>query len=142
MPAVTLDTSTYISALQFGGEAFSLLEMGRDGELDIAVSQEIITETLGVLRRKFGWSDADLEGARAAIETSARIVEPKQRLNVITEDDPDNRVLECAVEGGAQFIVSGDKDFLRRGTYEGIRMVNVAGFLKTLRDQVPPLKAA
>ena len=80
MPAVTLDTSTYISALQFGGEAFSLLEMGRDGEINIAVSEEIITETLGVLRRKFGWPDGRLEGARATIEASARIVEPKQEL--------------------------------------------------------------
>ncbi|HEY2382614.1 MAG TPA: putative toxin-antitoxin system toxin component, PIN family [Terriglobia bacterium] len=129
MPSATLDTSTYISALQYGGEAFSLLEMGRDGEIDLAVSEEIIAETLGVLKRKFGWSDARLEGARATMEATARSVVPQQTLNVIIEDPPDNRILECAVEAGSEYIVSGDRDFLRRGSYEGIRMVKVADFL-------------
>jgi putative PIN family toxin of toxin-antitoxin system len=131
--SATLDTSTYISALQFGGEAFSLLEMARAGEIDLAVSEEIIKETLGVLKRKFGWSDARLEGGRATMETSARLVAPQQTLNVISEDPPDNRIIECAVEAGSAFIVTGDNDFLRRGNYEGIRMVKVAEFLNIVK---------
>jgi putative PIN family toxin of toxin-antitoxin system len=135
VPSVTLDTSTYISALQFGGEAFSLLEMGRDGEIEIAVSEEIVTETLGVLRRKFGWDDERLAGARATIEACARMVRPQQALSVIEEDPADDRILECAVETKSSFIVTGDRDFLRRGSYEGIRMVKVGEFLNIMAEQ-------
>lgn len=40
------------------------------------------------------------------------------RLDVIKEDPPDDRVLECAVSSGADYIVTGDKDLLRLGQYD------------------------
>ena len=43
---VTLDTNIYVSALHFGGKPMQLLQMGLEGELDIAVSQPILDETL------------------------------------------------------------------------------------------------
>ena len=46
---VTLDTNIYVSALQFGGKPMQLLQMGLEGELDIALSQPILDETLRVL---------------------------------------------------------------------------------------------
>lgn len=60
MNRVTLDTNIYVSALEFGGSPMSLLQMGMDGEIEIAVSQPIIDETLRVLREKFGWRDDQL----------------------------------------------------------------------------------
>ena len=42
---------------------------------------------------------------------------------------PDNRILECAVAAGSDYIVSGDKDLLRLGSYDAIRILNVADFL-------------
>jgi len=48
---------------------------------------------------------------------------------VIKEDPPDNRVLECAVSAGSDYIVTGDKDLLRLGRYDAIRILSVADFL-------------
>jgi predicted nucleic acid-binding protein len=56
---------------------------------------------------------------------------------VITHDPPDNRVLECAVEAGSRFIISGDDDLLRLGTYEGIRILKVAEFLELAQLPIP-----
>ena len=45
------------------------------------------------------------------------------------EDPPDNRILECAVSAGSDFIVTGDKDVLRLGSYDSIRIITVSDFL-------------
>ena len=61
----TLGTNIYVSALHFGGKPMQLLQMGLEGEFDLAVSQAILDETLRVLREKFGWSADDLRDAEA-----------------------------------------------------------------------------
>ena len=49
---------------------------------------------------------------------------------VVKEDEPDNRILECAVEAGSDFIISADKDLLRLGSYVDIPVVRPVDFLK------------
>lgn len=56
------------------------------------------------------------------------LVEPSGRLSVF-QDAPDNRILECAVEGTADAIVTGDKAMLAIGGYEGIRLITLADYL-------------
>lgn len=46
------------------------------------------------------------------------------------EDEPDNRILECALEGRSNFIVTADKDLLRLGSYAGASIMRVADFLQ------------
>jgi len=66
----------------------------------------------------------------------AYVVHPEVVLDAVPDDPDDNRVLECAVKGEAEFIVSGDKHLLRLGSYEGIVIVTVRQFLQTARFQV------
>lgn len=80
MRRVTLDTNIYILALQFGGSAAGLLQLALDGEIEVAISQPIIEETLRVLRGKFGWQQARLEGALAVIQLCTRLVNASKRL--------------------------------------------------------------
>lgn len=98
-------------------------------EVQVAISQPILDETLRVLREKFKMPPERLQEAEALIRSCTVMVEPKTRLNVITEDEPDNRILECAVESGSDTIVTGDNDLLRRGEYGEIRIVRVGEFL-------------
>jgi predicted nucleic acid-binding protein len=58
-------------------------------------------------------------------------VNPSFVLDAVPDDPDDNRVLECAVEGKADFIVSGDRHLLRLGSYEAIEIVTVRQFLET-----------
>lgn len=136
MPAVTLDTNIFISAFEYTGKPRTLVQIALDGEINVAISQPIIDETLRVLRDKFGWSEDDLQGARNTFDACTHKVTPTQTLEVVTEDPSDNRILECAVEAGSEFIVTGDKDLLRRGPiWRGIRILKVSEFLDIMTER-------
>jgi len=130
---VTLDSNAYISASQFNGRAVRLLRMAADGDLEIAVSEPIITEVIGVLRDRFGWDGYRLHAERERIRSITKLVTPSETLNVIHWDPPDNRILECAVEGGSEFIVSEDKDLLRLREHGNARIISVAEMLEILQ---------
>jgi len=125
---VTLDTNEYVSALNGGGKALRVLHMAIDGEIEIAISEPIIAETVRVLREKFDWPPYDLLAARQQLQKIARIVEPRVTL-AITEDEPDNRILECAAEAGSEFIVSEDKDLLRLKQHGSARIIRAEDML-------------
>jgi putative PIN family toxin of toxin-antitoxin system len=126
---VTLDTNIYVSALHFGGKPMQLLQMGLEGELDIAISQPILDETLRVLREKFGWSADDLRDAEAAISAATYRVAPTEMLDVVLADATDNRIVECAVASSSETIVSGDRHLLALGQFRGISVLRVGDFL-------------
>ncbi len=65
----------------------------------------------------------------------ARTVKPAVQLDIIKEDPSDNRILECGAAAGSEFIVSGDKDLLRLGCYDSMRILNVSDFLVVARAQ-------
>ncbi|MGD0872759.1 MAG: putative toxin-antitoxin system toxin component, PIN family [Bryobacteraceae bacterium] len=130
---VTLDTNVYVSAFQFGG--MRLLHMAVNGDIEIAVSQAIIEEVIRVLRDKFGWDGYRLQDAKQQILTFARLVTPAQTLDVVKDDEPDNRILECVAEAGSEFIISADKDLLRLGSYAGASIMRLADFLQSEEEQ-------
>src|SRR5689334_9868467 len=107
-----------------------LLHMAVDGDIDIAVSQPIIDELIRVLGGKIVWDGYRLQDAKRQILGFARLVTPTKTLDVVKEDEPDNRILECAVEAGSEFIISADNDLLRLGSYAGIPIMRAADFLK------------
>ena len=57
-------------------------------------------------------------------------VTPAVQLDVVKEDPADNKIVECAVTAGAEYIVTGDKDLLRLVKYESIRILSVVDFLE------------
>ena len=112
-----------------------LLHMAVDGDIEIAVSPPIIDEVIRVLRDKFHWDGYRLHDARQRILGFARLVTPQQTLDIVKEDEPDNRILECAAEAGSDYIISADKDLLRLGHYAGAPIVGVADFLQRRKEQ-------
>lgn len=59
-------------------------------------------------------------------------VAPRLTPNVIAEDPDDNKLIACALEGQADYIVSEDKDLRRLGQYQTIRVVDKQAFLRIL----------
>ncbi len=85
-----------------------------------------------VLQEKFAWAEDDIAEAIKAIGYSSELVRPTQKLEVVCDDDADNRILECALAGSADFIVSGDHHLLDLSKYEGIKIVRPKGLLRRL----------
>ena len=71
-----------------------LLHMAVNGDIEIAVSPAIIDEVIRVLRDKFHWDGYRLHDARQQILGFARLVTPAHTLDVVKEDEPDNRILD------------------------------------------------
>jgi hypothetical protein len=73
----------------------------------------------------------------APIETDAMAVPGTTKVTVITDDPDDNMFLACAVEGQADFIVSGDPHLLSLSRFRGIPIATVREFLERLRLRPP-----
>ena len=65
------------------------------------------------------------------ISSISETVKPRKKLNVLV-DEPDNRVLECALKGKADAIVTGDKAMMALGEFEGVKIISLKEFLKAL----------
>jgi putative PIN family toxin of toxin-antitoxin system len=129
----TADSNIYVSALQFGGPPLQFLNAARHGAFQLAISGSIIEEVRGVLLNKFHWSDYRLEEAISALRDFTLLVNPTQTVSV-AEDSDDNRIIECALTSGSQFIVSGDNDLLRLIQYKDIRILKVVEFLNLIPE--------
>ncbi len=107
---VVLDTNVLLSALIFpGGPPEKIVGLARLREIQVFLSPDILTELRKVLRKKFQYSEEETEEFIQRILTFAQLVYPTERLQIIMRVDADNRILECARESGADFIVTGDK---------------------------------
>ena len=134
MDRATLDTNIYVSALNFGGKPAQLLGMAQAGAIRIDISEAIMAELVRVLREDFAWDGYRLHFMQQRLSEITNRVAPTRTLKVV--DDPDDdRILECAVEAGSEFIVTNDKAILRLGKYGEITMIRVVDFLQRLRGR-------
>ena len=126
-----IDTNVYISAVLFGGNSEKIIEAGRDGQIELLVSPHIITEIADILRRKFNWSHLQISEVMNDVRDTAVIVTPAESVRVIKADKSDNRILECAVEGRADYIISGDIKHLQSlKEFKGIPILSPSELVK------------
>ncbi len=129
-PKVIFDTNIFVSAILFGGNPRTCLELARGGQIALFTSRALLLELSQKLKDKFRWSQDDIVEIIEGIGKFAKIVEPKQAINIIKKDPVDNRVLECALEAKANYIISGDKKHLLSiRKFENIPIISAKEFL-------------
>jgi len=134
---VVLDTNVIVSALHFPQSRLAkILTSIQSGRIDLAVSPFILDEMEGVFFLKFGWPRDHAQEPKRLIRSLATvIVDPKNAVSVVKENDADNRILECALEAKADALVTGDKQhLLPLGTFRGVRIVSPAEFLELINE--------
>ena len=130
---VVLDTNVLVSAFtHHRGLSFQIWQKAIDRRFRLLLSPQIVTELAGVLRLKFSWGNARILPEMKFLVKTAEIVVPKLTLQVVTEDDDDNRILECAVAGNAGLVVSADHHLRKLKSYEGIGIVTPIDFRRIL----------
>lgn len=127
---IVFDTNIFISAFvvprsQAEKAIFKVIEEN----VSLMISKEIIGEVLRVLAGKFKREKEALSRTAVYLSDIARIVKSSRKINVL-KDEPDNRILECAVAGRADLIVTGDKEMLRLKEFEGIKMISLKEYLE------------
>lgn len=127
---VVFDSNILISAIAFlGGRADAAMERVICGQDTLLLSRAIIDEVLGVLAKKFGRDPDALSRVAILLTDMAESVKPGRRLSVL-DDEADNRILECAVAGGAEGIVTGDKALLPLESFDGIPILRLRDYLE------------
>jgi putative PIN family toxin of toxin-antitoxin system len=127
-----LDSNVIVSGLGWSGAPARIVEAVLAGELMLVTSSALLAE----LRRVLAYpklAKVILEGEKLAdlVEMSSIVIEPVSVFDAV-EDESDNRVLEAAVDGGADYIVSGDEHLLTLGAFRGISIVTPSEFVTTI----------
>ena len=130
-----LDTNVAVSAaISPKGPPAEIIKSWRAHSFTWVTSALLLQELESALRsprlkRYIAWSDDELLEFLALVRAVARIVVPTSRIDVIRVDPADNRVLEAAAEGRADYVVTGDRHLLEIGRHENIPIVTPARFV-------------
>ena len=132
---VVLDTNIWVSIALDKTLAGDFLPLIRRKKINAYISRALLTELARVLtypRIQTILEEAGIEPAQAlsSVARSATLTRTKKTVEEISEDPPDNRVLECALSAKAGFIVTGDNHLLKSQEFEGIKLLAAREFLE------------
>ena len=131
---VVFDTNIYISAFVIpGGNAEKAYLHAIDGDFELFTSIAILTELAQKSDEKFDWERHRIAQLIRSISDIATVLKTTPWLKVLS-DDPDNRILECAIKAEADFLVTGDKHLLKLRKYEDFQIIKLSNFLSILHQ--------
>jgi len=130
---VVIDTNVFVSGLTFKGKPREVLDLIWRGDIEACISSFILKELEETLRKDFSWDRDQIKHTIEKIKARTILIQPKNKVSVIKENDDDNRILECAIEGTVQYLISGDrKHLLPLKEYQGTKIISPSDFLKLL----------
>ncbi len=127
---VLLDSNIFISALGWKGKPRVIFEKCLHGEFELITSADQLDELMRVMDYpKFNFTEEQKQTMLGIITAIATVVEISNTLKVIEEDPDDDVILETAVVGNVDYIVSGDPHLLKVRNFGKIKMVTANEFL-------------
>jgi len=133
---VVFDTNIFISAILTPGNPRKLIDLARERKIMLFTSGFIIWEIERILRTKLSMDTPQILVILNSVREISLFVSPVVVISAIERDKSDNRILECAVEAKAEYIVSGDEHLLSLGRYGEISIVNASQFLKLYQSKI------
>lgn len=132
---ITADTNILVSALLSKGNESEFIRKAEQGKFKLILSFPILEELREVIsRQRFNYSFERINQFLAYIISISEIILPSVELDIIKEDPDDNKILECAISGKADYIVSGDKHLLNIKEYEGVRIIRTQEALRIIEN--------
>jgi putative PIN family toxin of toxin-antitoxin system len=83
---------------------------------------------LKVLATKFMRDPEELAQVAVLLAELAEMVHPRRRVQFL-KDEGDNRILECAMTGNADLIVTGDQAMLELRVFERVQFFSLRSYL-------------
>lgn len=108
----------------------AVYDFAKEGKVTIVSSLKMEAEFIRVLAySRFGLTPAEIVPIVNNLRKYVQFIEIKSKVDVVKEDPTDNIFLECASDGKADYIISGDHHLLDIGSYEGIQIIRAKNFL-------------
>jgi len=128
---VVLDTNVLVSGLFFSGPPYLILEAWRSGYVELIVSPEILEEygRVGELLQE-QHPQVEIKPFLSLLMVRAEIVLAEQLPEQVCEDSEDDKFISCALSGGCEIIISGDKLLRKVSGYRGVRVLTPREFLE------------
>ena len=128
---IVIDTNVLISAIFWTGKPKQLLNHVRRQKIIFVISNQLLNELREILIRQdkpFHLSGNEADQVVEAMRGFAEIVEPHSQITVC-HDEMDNRVIACAIDGKAEYIITGDLHLLGLRSYKSVKIMGVSDFL-------------
>ena len=139
---LVLDTNVLISALFWRGDPHRIWTAARVGTVTPIISEVLLRELRDVLTRETGpfkLTKKEFAKVRRQVRSNSRVIRPRSSLSIL-DDEPDNRVLECALDGKAEAIVTGDVAMRKLREYRRIRILTPRESWRKISGLPTPLR--
>lgn len=128
---VVVDTNVFISAVFFGGTPGRLLDMWRNGSLELVLTPEILAEYEDVVHRlRDRYPGVDPDPIVHLVVRRGTFVQPAPMAGGVCADRDDDKFLAAALGGRTRMVVSGDAHLLGVSGYREIEILTPSTFLK------------
>ena len=131
MIRVLPDTNIIISSVFWRGNPYEVVRKGILGEYQLVISAEILDEVVNKLRNKFKFPEESIQELIDILMTYCHIIDVKSKFDV-ARDKNDNKIVECAFDGKADYVVTGDPDLLVLKEFRGIKIIAARKFLEEI----------
>ena len=128
---VVVDTNIFVSALLRGGVPAKVLQFCIDKDIKFLLSPILGAEILKTTQR-FEYPPEKQERLKYILETHTEKISPTSSLTICRDQD-DNKILALAIDGKADYIITGDNDLLALGNLQGIPIVKPKDFLALVK---------
>jgi putative PIN family toxin of toxin-antitoxin system len=133
-----IDTNVLVSGIiSPKGAPRKILDLARKEIFEVVSSVSINHEILNVLHRdyiytKYNLAEKIIDDISAFLYEGSILTEDRYAVSKVKRDPEDNKFIACALEGEADYIISGDDHLLRLKHYRGVQIVDARDFLKVL----------
>lgn len=133
MIRAVLDTNVFVSAFLIPGKLNRLVDLLLEEKFRWLISLEILEEYAAVAYRPlFHLSTAEGERLFYQLKERTEWISVRSHFTIIARDPSDDKFPDCAVDGRADWIVTGDRDLLALKEFQGVRIDTPSAFLRLL----------
>ena len=132
---VVIDTNIFISSF-FGGNPRKIIDLWKEGKINLCLSSDILDEYIDVLQRFLGINSKEINELLNLFSKGTNILFTKNTpsIDVIKKDPADNKFIACAVKLKADYIITGDSALKEIKKYFNIKIISPSRFLNDFKD--------
>ena len=129
-----LDTNVFLSGIHWYGASSKVLSAWFLNKFTLVSSMEINRELFTQFRDfKIMMETEEIHYWESLVPEKSELVAPNRKIDIVKDDPDDNKFIEAALEGKADYIVTQDKHLLKIKEFRKIKIITPEEFIKLLK---------
>jgi putative PIN family toxin of toxin-antitoxin system len=130
---IVLDSNVFVSSFYWQGNPRKVFDRITNGFDELYITDEILKEISAVMSsKKFDTNKHEIEEYIEIIESYSVKIFSKNRIEEVSRDKDDDKILQCGLAGNVDFIITGDKDLLVLKKYKDMKIINPKDYLENI----------